>query len=91
MDQWAEAANALVAEFANELDDGVAVDVVFDQSDYTVKRLADLGNNLLAGALVVMLVVLIGMGWRAALIVGAALQFSGAVATYLQCYERLDN
>lgn len=82
VDQWAEAANALVAEFANELDDGVAVDVVFDQSDYTVKRLADLGNNLLAGALVVMLVVLIGMGWRAALIVGAALPLAAAATLF---------
>ena len=35
-----------------------------------------LGGNLLLGALVVMLVVLFGLGWRAALIVGAALPLS---------------
>ncbi len=82
VDEWAALANTLVAEFDGDVDDGVGLRVVFDQSDYTVQRLAALGNNLLAGALVVMFVVLVGMGWRAALIVGAALPLAASATLF---------
>ena len=82
VDQWAVAARETVARFASEVGASVEVEIVFDQSLYTEKRLADLGGNLLAGAVVVMLVVLVGMGWRAALVVGAALPLSASFALF---------
>ncbi len=73
LDDWQAAADEVIDEFRQTLGDGVDVEVVFRQLDYTATRLASLTSNLLLGAGVVVLVVLVGMGWRAALIVGAAL------------------
>ena len=80
IDKWQESANAVLQDFQAQIDSGIAVDVVFQQSLYAAERLVSLSNNLLLGALVIMLVVLVGLGWRAALIVGAALPLS-ALAT----------
>ena len=53
VDEWAEEALEIVDAFAAYVSDGVAVEVVFDQTRYTSERLAELGMNLLAGGLVV--------------------------------------
>jgi multidrug efflux pump subunit AcrB len=82
VDTWAEAARAVVRDFADASAAGVAVDIVFDQSTYTEKRLSSLSGNLLAGAALVTLIVFVGMGWRAALIVGSALPLSAALAMF---------
>lgn len=76
VDRWQQQADRAIAEFADGLDAGISVDVLFRQSEYTSERLASLSNNLLMGSAVVMLVVLVGLGWRAAFIVGAALPLS---------------
>ena len=76
IDQWQERADRIVSDFAARIDKGVHVDTIFRQSEYTSERLTSLGLNLLLGAGVVMLVVLFGLGWRAALIVGSALPLS---------------
>lgn len=78
--RWAVAAKILLSEFAQRHEGGgIDVELLFDQSSYTNARLSELGLNLLAGASIVMLVVLFTMGWRAALIVGAALPLSAAI------------
>ncbi len=82
VDSWAQAAREVVQTFTADVDDGLGVEIVFDQSRYTEARLSSLGGNLIAGALVVILVVLVGMGWRAALIVGAALPLSAGAALF---------
>jgi multidrug efflux pump subunit AcrB len=82
LNAWAAEARARVTEFAAVAGSGVAVPVVFDQSAYTNARLAELGGNLTAGAVIVMLVVLLAMGWRSALVVGAALPLSAAVTLF---------
>ncbi|MEA3277719.1 MAG: efflux RND transporter permease subunit [Pseudomonadota bacterium] len=82
LDDWATQARDLVAEFGNGIGDGIAVDLVFDQNRYTGNRLGELGGNLGAGAAVVVLVVFFMMGWRAALIVGAALPLSAAMTLF---------
>jgi multidrug efflux pump len=82
LDAWAASARALVADAAAGLGGGVGMAVLFDQSRYSGARLAELGTNLIAGAAVVMLVVLLTMGLRAALIVGAALPLSAALTLF---------
>ena len=82
IDQWALAARGIIDEFASLISGGITIELAFDQSRYTEARLADLGGNLLAGAFVVILVVFLGMGWRAALIVSAALPLSAAFALF---------
>ena len=76
VDRWAAAARAIVDEFEIELPDDVVVELLFDQSTYTQARLDDLVSNLALGASLVMGVVLLMMGWRAALLVLAALPLS---------------
>ena len=82
LDQWAETARAAVAEFQAALDPGVTVRTVFDQSRYTVQRLGSLAANLMAGAGVIVVVVLFMMGWRPALIVGSALPLSAGATLF---------
>ncbi len=79
---WSERAGAVVAEFERELGAGIGLDVLFDQSRYTEQRLGLLSENLLGGAVLVMLVVLFAMGWRAALVVWAALPLSAAAIVF---------
>jgi len=82
VDRWAGTARATVQGYGESVGQGIGVEVAFDQSRYTEQRLSTLGGNLLAGALLVMLVVFVGMGWRAALIVGAALPLSAALTVF---------
>ena len=82
LDDWSRAARAVVADFAPLAGEGITVETVFDQSRYTETRLAQLGGNLVAGAGVILLVVLLTMGLRAALVVGAALPLSAALTLF---------
>ncbi len=82
LDEWAVQSSRVIDTFRDERGGGFQVDVVFDQSIYTEQRLNSLGGNLLAGAILVMIVVFVGMGWRAALIVGAALPVSASIALF---------
>ncbi len=81
-DAWAARARAAVAEFETEVGGPVALEIVFDQSEYTVERLGSLASNLLLGGAVVVLVVLFTMGLRAGLVVGAALPLTVALALF---------
>ena len=82
LDRWAVRAREAVHAFNEQLGAGAEATIVFDQSRYTEARLSTLGGNLMAGALVVMLVVFVGMGWRAALIVGSALPLSASITVF---------
>ncbi|MEM9404986.1 MAG: efflux RND transporter permease subunit [Acidobacteriota bacterium] len=79
---WATGARAALDSMENEIGGDIALEMVFDQSVYTNARLAELTGNLLLGALVVMIVVLLTMGWRLALLVGAALPLTGCAVLF---------
>ncbi|WP_462322045.1 efflux RND transporter permease subunit [Halochromatium sp.] len=80
LDAWAASAIETVDGFSDaNAGGGVDIRVLFDQSSYTQARLEELGGNLLAGVVVVMLVVFLTMGWRSALVVGSALPLSAAI------------
>ncbi|MDJ0785655.1 MAG: efflux RND transporter permease subunit [Myxococcota bacterium] len=81
-DAWAERARAITDRFRAEVGGPVDLRVVFDQSHYTVERLGTLAENLVLGAAVVVVVLLLTMGLRAGLIVGAALPISVALALF---------
>jgi len=72
VDQWAVEARDAIDRFRRNTGNGVAVDLVFDQTTYTNQRLLALASNLLLGGLIVMVVIFITMGWRASILVGAA-------------------
>ncbi len=80
LEAWAGSAVKTVDAFGDaNAGGGIAIRVLFDQSRYTEARLEELGGNLLAGVIVVMLVVFLTMGWRSALVVGSALPLSAAI------------
>ncbi|RMB02012.1 efflux RND transporter permease subunit [Eilatimonas milleporae] len=82
VDLWAKDANAVLAEAAAETGGPVIIEPVFEQERYTTGQLAELSGNLIAGALVVVAVVFVMMGWRLALIVGAALPLTVAMVLF---------
>ena len=81
-DVWTENALAVVEQFNKDFSGTLTATVAFEQNEYTANRLADLSMNLLMGCAVVMLVILLFMGFRAAWIVGLALPLCAAFALF---------
>ena len=73
IDQWAKDVKQELAVFEDILPQGVSLDLIFDQSEYVRVRIGSLLSNLIIGALLVVGVSFISMGWRSALVVGVAL------------------
>ncbi|NNL66640.1 MAG: efflux RND transporter permease subunit, partial [Myxococcales bacterium] len=73
VDHWAAAARDVIAAYGEQVPNGVAYRILFDQSGYTQERLGTLAGNLLLGAGLVIAVLFFMMGARDALIVGSAL------------------
>ncbi|WP_334029270.1 efflux RND transporter permease subunit [Alteromonas sp. P256] len=82
LDIWNNDAEALLERFRSEYNERINIENVFVQNDYTEARLADLVGNLLAGALIVIVIVFLTMGWKSGLIVGTALPLSIAGALF---------
>jgi multidrug efflux pump subunit AcrB len=76
LDQWAARAKPVLEQFRRQLGNGLALQVIFDQTHYVTTRLNTLILNLLLGATLVFGVTLVMMGWQSAVIVGAALPLS---------------
>lgn len=83
VDLWSDKARETVERFQPELGRGMRADVVFDQEVYTSARLGELGGNLFLGALVVMAVVVLTMGWRSSLVISFALPLTAAMTLFL--------
>ncbi|WP_017302651.1 efflux RND transporter permease subunit [Nodosilinea nodulosa] len=73
IDQWRASTQVVLDDFRSRLSDGMALEVIFDQSGYVETRISTLRVNLRLGAALVVGVTLLTMGWRSALVVGAAL------------------
>lgn len=80
VDRWIASARAAMAEFERELPDGLEHRLLFDQSAYTAKRFAGLGFSLVLGVAIVVAVLFLTLGWRAALVVGCALPLTSLVS-----------
>lgn len=73
IDQWAAEVRDALADFEKMLPQGVRLETIFDQSAYVEDRMGVLISNLVMGALLVVAVTLVTMGWRSAIVVGTAL------------------
>jgi multidrug efflux pump subunit AcrB len=73
VDLWVEKVKAKISEFGKSLPDGVEVNIVFDQNIYTEVRLGGLIFNVFLGMIIIVGIIVFMMGWRSALLVGAAL------------------
>ncbi|MBD2001090.1 efflux RND transporter permease subunit [Leptolyngbya sp. FACHB-541] len=76
VDQWASSAQQAMAEFQSQLPDGIGLHTILDQSQYVKTRTRGVLQELLIGSLLAMIVILFMMGWKSALVVGAALPLS---------------
>jgi multidrug efflux pump subunit AcrB len=76
IDKWSETANQTLAQFQQRLPASIGLQLIFDQSRYVESRLNGLLQSLLLGAICVVLVTILLMGWRSALIVTSALPLS---------------
>jgi multidrug efflux pump subunit AcrB len=69
VDRWASAARAMIQDFERGLPNGVEHRLLFDQSHYTEDRFEVLARNMAIGVGLVVLVLLVSLGWRAAAVV----------------------
>ena len=73
IDEWSAAVKKKLSSFAETLPKNVTMEVIFDQSSYTETRLSDLVSNIAVGFAIIAIVLLITLGWQAALIVALSL------------------
>jgi multidrug efflux pump subunit AcrB len=73
IDHWNRRAADVLAQYDETLPPGVELKTVFEQNLYVTERLEGLQASLFIGAVGVVVVMLAMMGWRSALVVGAAL------------------
>ncbi len=82
-DVWTATARDVVADFQASLPAEVRAEIIFEQNVYVDRRLNGLLGNLGFSALIVFAVLFLMMGWRAALIVGAALPLTTLLVVFL--------
>ncbi|CDT79055.1 AcrB/AcrD/AcrF family [Vibrio coralliirubri] len=73
VDNWTSRANALIDKFEQELPSNVKVTVLFNQQGYTETRLDDLGKSLMIGFGLILIVLFVTLGVRAAILVAISL------------------
>ncbi|CDU11469.1 efflux RND transporter permease subunit [Vibrio coralliirubri] len=73
VDNWTWRANALIGKFEEELPSNVKVTVLFNQQGYTETRLDDLGKSLMIGFGLILIVLFVTLGVRAAILVAISL------------------
>ena len=83
VDEWAEKAKAELENFKAGLPTGIRAELVFDQSKYSGERMSKLTGNLTAGVIVVLLVLVVTLGWRASVVAGAILPLASLTALSL--------
>ncbi len=77
VDQWIAAVRAVMADYEATLPGGLEHRVIFDQSGYTADRLAEVAWNMAVGVGLVVAVLLLTLGLRAALVVAMVLPLVG--------------
>ncbi|PMH45031.1 acriflavin resistance protein [Vibrio sp. 10N.286.49.B3] len=83
VDAWTARAEQVLAQFQSELPSNIDVDVLFNQQGYTEDRLVDLGQSLLIGFILILGVLFITLGVRAAILVAIALPLTSMLTLSL--------
>ncbi|MEM9657591.1 MAG: efflux RND transporter permease subunit, partial [Planctomycetota bacterium] len=76
IDHWSQQLHETVDEFRQNVSGGLDVEILFEQSEYVEASMSRLRKNLLQGALAVIVVVYLLMGWRSTIVVATALPLS---------------
>ncbi len=83
VDLWSKQAQEIIDAVAVNTPDGMKIETVFSQAEYTSARLNGLSKNMMFSALIVFAVLFFVMGWRAAIAVGLALPLTVALVLIL--------
>ena len=73
VDRYSAAFDAFLQAYRADAAEGLSIETTYDQSGYTEARLAGVASNIIAGIAIVVAVLFITLGWRAALIVAVSL------------------
>ncbi len=73
VDKWSLNINQQLEQFATQLPQSIELQTIFDQQGYTQTRLGELVGNITLGFILILSVLFVTLGYRAALIVGLAL------------------
>ncbi|MEL7047779.1 MAG: efflux RND transporter permease subunit [Pseudomonadota bacterium] len=82
VDAWTNRINKIYAAFSAELPEGIELKVLFDQSAYTADRLLGVLENMAYGIAIVVGVLIISLGWRAAFVVATILPLATVVSIF---------
>lgn len=80
VDTWAKRVAAAVGATAPLLPGGLELKSLFDQSVYTSDRLGDVLQNMALGIVIVVAVLFLTLGWRAAVVVAIVIPLSAIVS-----------
>jgi multidrug efflux pump subunit AcrB len=80
VDAWAKRIAAVETGFARTLPGGLELKRLFDQSVYTSERLAGVLQNMAVGMALVVGVLFISLGWRAAIVVAIIIPLSSVAS-----------
>lgn len=73
IDRWSERVDQVLARFDATLPTNIGIEMLFDQRHYTDTRLGQLVVNILIGFVLILIVLFLTLGFRAAFIVALAL------------------
>lgn len=82
VDAWAGRINAKLDAFEADMPGGLELHRLFDQSTYTADRLSGVLTNMLIGMALVITVLLITLGWRAALVVATVIPLAALMSVF---------
>jgi len=73
VDVWSERVRSVINDYKTDVPAGMLLELIFDQSTYTSDRLIEVGTNMAIGIALVVGVLFITLGFRAAIIVALIL------------------
>ncbi|TDG13740.1 efflux RND transporter permease subunit [Seongchinamella unica] len=80
VDRWADSFQQLLDDFSAGAPESLRFEKTFDQSLYAESRLIDVSKNLAIGIVLVIMVLLFTLGWRAAVVVAVILPLCGLIS-----------
>ncbi len=78
--RWSKSFEQFLETFRKQAPQGILLEASYEQSGYTSERLEGVSKNMAAGIGLVILVLLVTMGWRAALVVAVILPLCGLMS-----------
>ncbi len=80
VDRWSKRFARFIDDYRQRAPAGISLETTYEQSGYTLARLQGVSVNMAIGVLLVILVLLVTMGWRAAIVVAVILPLCGLLS-----------